>query len=114
LTPLSRDCWKPASSALTATKVLTNYARSTDGDLFSELDGVYDLVDLVAPAERTQQSLGHLGVPWPAPAEVLFECESSAGDSAAGSETGQGVTAGAAAGAGIASRSGGGASAHRQ
>ena len=108
LTPLSRDCWKPASSALTATKVLTNYARSTDGDLFSELDGVYDLVDLVAPAERTQQSLGHLGVPWPAPAEVLFECESSAGDSAAGSETGQGVTAGAAAGAGIASRSGGG------
>ncbi len=52
--------------------------------------------------------VGHLGVPWSAPAEVLFECESSAGDSASGSETGAGVTAGVAAGAGIASRSGGG------
>ena len=52
--------------------------------------------------------VGHLGEPWPAPAEVLFECESGAGDSAAGRETGAGVTAGVAAGAGIASRSGGG------
>ncbi len=52
--------------------------------------------------------VGHLGEPWPAPAEVLFECESGAGDSAAGCETGAGVTAGVAAGAGIASRSGGG------
>jgi DNA (cytosine-5)-methyltransferase 1 len=45
--------------------------------------------------------VGHLGVPWPAPAEVLFECESSAGDSAAGREAGQGVAAGSAHGAGV-------------
>jgi hypothetical protein len=45
--------------------------------------------------------VGHFGVPWAAPAEVLFECESSDGDSAAGRETGQGVTAGIAAGAGV-------------
>jgi DNA (cytosine-5)-methyltransferase 1 len=52
--------------------------------------------------------VGHLGVPFTAPAEVLFELESGAGDSAAGGETGQGVTAGVAAGVGVASRSGGG------
>ena len=100
LTPWSRDCWQPASSALTATKVLINYARSTDGDLFSELDGVYDLVDLVAPAEYIHQSLGHLGEPFAAAAEVLFECESSAGDSAAGEQAGPGVAGAVAAGTG--------------
>jgi DNA (cytosine-5)-methyltransferase 1 len=52
--------------------------------------------------------VGHLGVPWTASAEVLFECEGGAGDSASGREAGAGVTAGVAAGAGIASRSGGG------
>jgi hypothetical protein len=45
--------------------------------------------------------VGHLGEPWGAPAEVLFECEGGAGDSAAGRETGAGVTAGIAAGAGV-------------
>jgi len=44
--------------------------------------------------------VGHLGVPWSAPAEVLFELESSHGDSAAGGETGTGAAAGAATGAG--------------
>jgi DNA (cytosine-5)-methyltransferase 1 len=52
--------------------------------------------------------VGHFGEPWSASAEILFELESSSGDSASGSETGAGVTAGVAAGAGIASRSGGG------
>ncbi len=52
--------------------------------------------------------VGHLGEPWTASAEVLFECEGGAGDSASGREAGAGVTAGVAAGAGIASRSGGG------
>ena len=47
--------------------------------------------------------VGHLGEPWFAPAEVLFECESGAGDSAAGSETGAGAASGTANGAGVAS-----------
>jgi DNA (cytosine-5)-methyltransferase 1 len=45
--------------------------------------------------------VGHLGEPWPAPAEVLFECEGGAGDSAAGGEAGPGVAAGSAHGAGV-------------
>ena len=52
--------------------------------------------------------VGHLGVPWGAPAEVLFECESSIGDFAAGGETGAGVAGSTAWGAGVASRTGGG------
>jgi len=44
--------------------------------------------------------VGHLGVPWSASAEVLFELESSGGDSAAGRETRAGVTAGFARGTG--------------
>ena len=44
--------------------------------------------------------VGHFGVPWSASAEVLFELESSGGDSAAGSETGTGVAAGSARGTG--------------
>lgn len=49
--------------------------------------------------------VGHLGGPWSAPAQVLLEPESSGGDSAAGSETGARVAAGASSsfdGAGIA------------
>lgn len=67
----------------------------------------------VAQRRRRVFFVGHLGVPWSAPAEILFECESSDRDSAEGGETGARATAGAAAGAPIASRSGGGASAHR-
>jgi DNA (cytosine-5)-methyltransferase 1 len=52
--------------------------------------------------------VGHLGVPWPAPAEVLFECESGDGDSSAGREAGPGVAGSTAWGAGVASRTGGG------
>ena len=54
--------------------------------------------------------VGHLGEPFTAAAEVLFELESSAGDSAAGGETRPGVADSTAWGAGVASRSGGGAS----
>jgi DNA (cytosine-5)-methyltransferase 1 len=54
--------------------------------------------------------VGHLGEPFARAAEVLFECESGAGDSAAGSETGAGAAAGVAAGSGVLSRSGGGRS----
>jgi DNA (cytosine-5)-methyltransferase 1 len=54
--------------------------------------------------------VGHFGEPFTAPAEVLFELESGGGDSASGSQTGQGVTGSTAWGAGVASRTGGGAS----
>lgn len=47
--------------------------------------------------------VGHLGEPFAAAAEVLFECESGAGDSAAGGETRPGVAGAATAGAGDAS-----------
>jgi len=56
--------------------------------------------------------VGHFGVPWSASAEVLFELESGGGDSASGSETGAGVTAGVERGTGVLSRSGGGSSAN--
>jgi len=52
--------------------------------------------------------VGHFGEPWSASAEILFELESSGGDSASGSETGEGVAGAVAAGAGVVSRSGGG------
>jgi len=52
--------------------------------------------------------VGHFGEPWSASAEILFELESSGGDSASGSETGAGVAGAVAAGAGVVSRSGGG------
>jgi site-specific DNA-cytosine methylase len=42
--------------------------------------------------------VGHFGEPWSASAEILFEFESSDGDSASGSETGTGITAGPARG----------------
>jgi len=45
--------------------------------------------------------VGHLGEPFTAAAEVLFELESGAGDSAAGSETGPGVAGAASAGVGV-------------
>ena len=54
--------------------------------------------------------VGHLGAPWSASAEVLFELEGGAGDSAAGGEAGQGVAAGSERGTGVLSRTGGGAS----
>jgi DNA (cytosine-5)-methyltransferase 1 len=52
--------------------------------------------------------VGHLGEPWAASAEVLFECESGVGDFASGCEAGTQTTGSAAVGAGVASRSGGG------
>jgi DNA (cytosine-5)-methyltransferase 1 len=58
--------------------------------------------------------VGHFGKPWSASAEVLFELESSDGDSSSGSETRTGITAGITGRLGVASRSGGGASAYRE
>lgn len=52
--------------------------------------------------------VGHLGVPFTAAAEVLFECEGGAGDFAAGGEAGPTVAGAARAGVGVPSRSGGG------
>jgi DNA (cytosine-5)-methyltransferase 1 len=54
--------------------------------------------------------VGHLGVPWSASAEVLFECESGAGDSASRGEAGTGAAGTVAGGAGVLSRTGGGRS----
>ena len=44
--------------------------------------------------------VGHLGVPFAAPAEVLFECESGAGHFASGGEAGPAVAAAATGGSG--------------
>ena len=52
--------------------------------------------------------VGHLGEPWPASAEVLFECQSGAGDFAEGREAGQEAAGTVVVGAGVVSRSGGG------
>ena len=52
--------------------------------------------------------VGHLGVPFTAAAEVLFELEGGAGHFAAGGETGPGAAGAVAAGVGVPSRSGGG------
>ena len=43
--------------------------------------------------------VGHLGEPWTAPAEVLFELEGGIGDSAQGGQAGQGITGSASDGA---------------
>jgi DNA (cytosine-5)-methyltransferase 1 len=56
--------------------------------------------------------VGHLGEPWSASTEVLFEFSGGAGDLATGGEEGQGFAGATRAGVGVPSRSGGGASAH--
>lgn len=90
LSSWSPDCWQPVSSALTAIEVLTNYARSTNGDLIAWMDGLHDLIDFVAPAERALHALRRAG-DWSAPVQVLLEPEGGGGDSAAGGAARSGV-----------------------
>lgn len=52
--------------------------------------------------------VGHLGEPWSAPAEVLFEREGSPGHSAAGNQAGEAAAGAAVGGVGIPCRSTGG------
>jgi len=91
LSSSSPNSWQPVSSASTAIEVLTKYARSADGDLLAELNGLHDLVDLIAPAERARRLFvaGCLG-DGAAAAEVLLEPESGDGNPAAGREAGPG------------------------
>ena len=100
------------SSALTALEEFTSYARQTTSDLFGDVAWHDRWVDFLREADGQFESLRHLGVPFSAAAEVLFELEGGAGDSASGGEAGTGVAGAARAGVGVPSRSGGGASAH--
>ena len=90
-----------ASSTSTALKEFTDYARQTTSSLFGDVAWHDRWVDFLREADRVSESLGHLGEPFTAAAEVLFELESGAGDSATRGETGPGVAGAASAGVGV-------------
>lgn len=59
----SHPCfWSAASSALTALKEFTAYARSASSDIFTDLEWLQPWSDFVGEAERTIESLGGIGV----------------------------------------------------
>jgi len=78
-------------SAFAAIQDFTNYARQTNRDLFSELDGIPSFVDLRRQARRFVEIVGYLG-DWRSSAAVLFEPESLRGDSSESRQAGKDVT----------------------
>lgn len=62
-------------SFLTLSQELTNYARQTSRELFSEMDGVYQVDNFVQQAGRREVTFGYLG-DWRPAAAVLFESHS--------------------------------------
>lgn len=54
--------WSAASSALTALKEFTNYARRTVSDLFGDVGRVQAWCDFIRQAEQTSKSLGDINV----------------------------------------------------
>ena len=62
-------------SSLTLLQELTNYARQTNSNIFSEMAGIYEVGDFLKQAQHRNAVVGHLG-DWRPAAAVLFESES--------------------------------------
>jgi DNA-cytosine methyltransferase len=62
-------------SSLTLLQELTNYARQTNSDIFSEMAGIYEVGDFLKQAQHRNAVIGYLG-DWRPAAAVLFESES--------------------------------------
>lgn len=67
-------------SSLTLLQELTNYARQTNSDIFSEMAGIYEVGDFLKQAQHRNAVIGYLG-DWRPAAAVLFERESLSRDS---------------------------------
>ena len=67
-------------SSLTLLQELTNYARQTNSNIFSEMAGIYEVGDFLKQAQLRNAVIGHLG-DWRPAAAVLFESESLQRDS---------------------------------
>ena len=62
-------------SSLTLLQELTNYARQTNSNIFSEMAGIYEVGDFLKQAQHRNAVVGYLG-DWRPAAAVLFESES--------------------------------------
>jgi len=67
-------------SSLTLLQELTNYARQTNSNIFSEMAGIYEVGDFLKQAQHRNAVVGHLG-DWRPAAAVLFESQSLQRDS---------------------------------
>lgn len=67
-------------SSLTLLQELTNYARQTNSNIFSEMAGIYEVGDFLKQAQHRNAVVGYLG-DWRPAAAVLFESESLQRDS---------------------------------
>lgn len=87
-------------SFLTLQTELTNYARKTGGNLFSEMEGFYPYDDFIRKAERTSAIIGNFGDRGTS-VQVLFESESVSRHPAPSREKGKAVAPSAASGVGV-------------
>lgn len=86
-------------SFLTLQTELTNYARKTGGNLFSEMEGFYPYDDFIRKAERTSAIIGNFGDRGTS-IQVLFESESVSRNPAPSREKRQAVATSPAPGVG--------------
>jgi len=92
-------------SSLTLLQELTNYARQTNSDIFSEMAGIYEVGDFLKQAQHRNAVIGYLG-DWRVAAAVLFERESLQRDIKSSRKKRQEVTADAQGGVGATSPDG--------
>jgi DNA-methyltransferase (dcm) len=86
-------------SSLTLLQELTNYARQTNSNIFSEMAGIYEVGDFLKQAQHRNAVVGYLG-DWRPAAAVLFESESLQRDSKPIRKKGQETPADAQGGVG--------------
>ena len=82
------------SSFLTLSQNLTNYARQTSRDIFSEMGGICDITNIIKQANNRDATFGYLG-DWRVAAAVLFERESLQGNTKPSRKKREEVTANA-------------------
>jgi len=82
------------SSFLTLSQNLTNYARQTSRDIFSEMGGICEITNIIKQANNRDATFGYLG-DWRVAAAVLFESESLQGNTKPSRKKREEVTANA-------------------
>ena len=92
-------------SSLTLLQELTNYARQTNSDIFSEMAGIYEVGDFLKQAQHRNAVIGYLG-DWRPAAAVLFERESLSRDFKSSRKKGQETPTDAQGGVGATSPDG--------
>jgi DNA-cytosine methyltransferase len=100
LSGLSPNSSSAILSFLTLQTELTNYARKTGGNLFSEMEGFYPYDDFIRKAERTSAIIGNFGDRGTS-VQVLFESESVSRNPTPSREKRQAVAPSPAPGVGV-------------